>query len=75
MATALPRGENRLKLVLGNWIIHTVFLGSPRPAAVIEETTQIPTNSTVYSISSEDEVNILVGAIKNVTCQEGDTLT
>ncbi|OJA18812.1 hypothetical protein AZE42_00861 [Rhizopogon vesiculosus] len=38
------------------------------------ETTQILTNSTVYDISSEDEVNILVGAIKNVTLHEYDTL-
>jgi len=40
----------------------------------MEETTQIPTNSTVHDISSEDEVNILVNGIKNVTIREGDTL-
>jgi len=53
------------------------LIGSPRPAAAIAETTQTPTNSTAYGISSEDEVNILVGAIKNVVIHEGhegDTL-
>lgn len=53
------------------------LIDSPRPAAAIAETMQTPTNSTVYGISSEDEVNILVGAIKNVVLHEGhegDTL-
>ncbi|OAX44842.1 hypothetical protein K503DRAFT_764726 [Rhizopogon vinicolor AM-OR11-026] len=49
--------------------------GSPCPIAAIAETTQILTNSTVYDISSEDEVNILVGAIENVTLHECDTLS
>jgi hypothetical protein len=49
-------------------------IGSPRRIAAIEETTQDPTNSTVYVISSEDEVNVLVGAIKNVTLYDVGTL-
>ncbi|KAG1755052.1 SprT-like family-domain-containing protein [Suillus paluster] len=48
--------------------------GSPRPIAALEETLRVPTNGSVYSISSEDEVDILVGAIKNVTLHERETL-
>ncbi|KAG0709099.1 SprT-like family-domain-containing protein [Suillus ampliporus] len=48
--------------------------GSPCPIAALEETLRTPTNGTVYSISSEDEVDILVGAMKDVTLHEGKTL-
>ncbi|KAG2149761.1 SprT-like family-domain-containing protein [Suillus cothurnatus] len=44
--------------------------GSPRPVAFPEE---IPANNTVYAISSEDEVDILVGAINDVTLHDGET--
>ncbi|KAG1834527.1 SprT-like family-domain-containing protein [Suillus variegatus] len=47
--------------------------GSPRPVAPLEETRQIPANSTVYAISSEDEVDILIGAINDVTLHGGET--
>ncbi|KAG2146512.1 SprT-like family-domain-containing protein [Suillus bovinus] len=43
---------------------------SPRP---VQETRQTPTDSTVYSISSEDEVDILIGAIDHVTLNDGET--
>ncbi|KAG2077059.1 hypothetical protein BDR04DRAFT_1089362 [Suillus decipiens] len=47
--------------------------GSPRPVTALEETGQIPANSTVYIISSEDEVDILIGAINDVTLHDGET--
>ncbi|KAG1894886.1 uncharacterized protein F5891DRAFT_1281438 [Suillus fuscotomentosus] len=47
--------------------------GSPRPVAPLEETRQIPANNTVYVISSEDEVDILIGAINNVTLHGDET--
>ncbi|KAG1757339.1 SprT-like family-domain-containing protein [Suillus lakei] len=48
--------------------------GSPHPVATLEDTKQIPANSTVYAISSEDEVDILVGAINNVSLRDGEIL-
>ncbi|KAG1826197.1 SprT-like family-domain-containing protein [Suillus subaureus] len=47
--------------------------GSPRPVAALEETRQIPADSTVYAISSEDEVDILIGAINGVTLRDDKT--
>lgn len=47
---------------------------SPRPVAVLEETGQIPADSTMYAMSSEDEVDILIGAINDVTLHDGETL-
>lgn len=71
MATALPQGE--ICLSTGYCWIHEVPVGSPRPVAPLEETRQIPANSTVYAISSEDEVDILIGAINDVTLHGGET--
>ncbi|KAG2155400.1 SprT-like family-domain-containing protein [Suillus clintonianus] len=48
--------------------------GSPRPVAALEETRQVPANTTMYIISSDDEVNILVGAINKVTLHDDETL-
>lgn len=47
--------------------------GSPRPVETLEETRQTPADSTVYAISSEDEVDILIGAINDVTLHDGET--
>ncbi|KAG2368191.1 hypothetical protein BDR07DRAFT_1478264 [Suillus spraguei] len=47
--------------------------GSPRPVAALEETGQIPANGTVCIISSEDEVDILIGAVNDVTLHDGET--
>lgn len=47
--------------------------GSPRPVATLEETKQTPANSTVYAISSEDEVDILIDAVNNVTLHDDKT--
>ncbi|KAG1867821.1 SprT-like family-domain-containing protein [Suillus subalutaceus] len=47
--------------------------GSPRPVAALEETRQTPADSTVYVISSEDEVDILIGVIHDMTLHDGET--
>ncbi|KAG1885658.1 SprT-like family-domain-containing protein [Suillus subluteus] len=71
MAKALPQGE--VCLSTGYCWIHGVPLGSPRPVAALEETRQTPADSTVYVISSEDEVDILIGVIHDMTLHDGET--
>lgn len=51
----------------------TLPQGSPRPVTTLEETRQTPADSTVYVISSEDEVDILIRAINDVTLHDGET--
>ncbi|KAG1773094.1 SprT-like family-domain-containing protein [Suillus occidentalis] len=51
----------------------TLPQGSPRPVATLEETRQAPADSMVYVISSEDGVDILIGAINDVTLHDGET--
>jgi hypothetical protein len=71
MAITLPQGE--VPFSTGYRWIQRVPVGSPRPVATLEETRQTPADSMVYVISSEDEVDILIGAINDVTLHDDET--